>query len=66
MISQLLGLATAMKCSIIEKIKKLIDGIPPPVGDPVLKLSEALAGIECSCKIQLIEESEVFQMKKSS
>ena len=45
-----------------DKIRKLRNGIPPPTGDPVNKLREAMRGKDCIFSMNEVGVDEVIKL----
>ena len=64
MVTSPAGLASAMNNFFIEKIKRLRNGIPLPIGDPVKKIREAMRERNCSFTIKPVKEEDVLKIIK--
>ena len=64
MVTSPAGLASAMNRFFLDKIRRLRTSIPAPVGDPVMKLREAMRGRVSSFRIKLVEEHQVLKVIK--
>ena len=59
------GLASAMNRFFLDKVKRLRNGIPPPTGDPVSKLREALRFKNCTFNIKQVGTDKVLKIIKN-
>ena len=65
MVSSPSGLASAMNRFFLDKIKRLRTGIPPPTGDPVRKLREALKNRHCTFSMKQVGTEAVLKIIKN-
>ena len=58
------GLSTTMNNFFLDKIKRLRSGIPEQTADPLVRTREAMAGRQCSFKLNPVDVSQVLKVIK--
>ena len=56
------GLATTMNKFFVDKVKRLREGIPAVITDPLRKFKEAMRGRNCTFRLEQVSEPEVLKI----